>query len=193
MIAFDVADLFDWLGAQSGWGAVVTMLPDAAELDMADADYRRWLASAATRCFAASAGPTVFAITDRMRDGEWVDKAALITNAGRPNDAPMLWHKIALRRAVGTIDLHRPTYSHILAYGPGRPGRRRPDVIDGGPRSWPNAVGAETARFVAEWFRDVGVRRVLNPAGGAGTFALACDRVGLETRACDVERRGVWS
>lgn len=192
MIAFDEADLFDWLPAQAGFGAVVTMLPDAAELGVDAMVYKAWLRHAANVCLATADGPVVFAQTDRLRDGAWFDKASLIANRATFVEREMLWHKIVLRRGVGATDLHRPTYTHLLAFGPGRPGRRTPDVIDGGPRRWANGVGIAAARFVADWFVDVGVERVLNPAAGYGTFATELSLAGITVRACDVVRRGAF-
>lgn len=189
-IEFELDDMFVWLERHRGEGAVVTMLPDADELGFQMPEYRAFLRAAATACFDASTGPTVFAQTDRMASGTWLDKAALIM-AERP--AEMLWHKIILRRDVGRVDLRRPTYTHLLAFGPGRPGARTPDVIHGGRQLWPNGVGVDAAAFVAAWLRDVGVNTVLNPCAGHGTFASACTDVGLVVRACDVVRRGVFA
>lgn len=187
----DVADLFDWLPAHDGEGALVTMLPDARDLDMDVMAYVPWLTDAVAACFAASTGPTVFTQTDRIADGVWLDKSHLVSAVAVAMDIRMLWHKIILRRGVGAVDIHRPTYTHMLAYGPGRPGRRTPDVIVGGrPERWGrNGVGANAAAFIADWFADVGVRRVLNPAAGTGVFVAECRARGIDAIGCDVVPR----
>lgn len=180
----DTADLFTWLPEQPRGMALVTMLPDAAELGMTSmVAYRGWLRAATDACLTNSAGPTVFAQTDRLYDGHWFDKAALII--GEAADE-LLWHKIILRRDPGATDLHRPTFTHLIAFGPGRPGRRCPDVIDGGWRRWTNGVGEGAARFVADWMHEVGVTACLNPCYGAGTFADALIGVGITVRGCDI-------
>lgn len=184
----DTADLFEWLPeaaiARPG-SAVVTVLPDAQEVGMTHAAWRRWFTAAAALCFEASAGPTVFLQTDRLHDGQWTDKAGLIaTMAGHD---PLLWHKIVLRRDPWKVDLHRPTYSHLIAYGPGAgPGRRTPDVIHGGKPWWRNGIGVDAARFIAGWLRDVGVSSILNPACGEGTILSACSR-SMAVAGCDVD------
>lgn len=189
-VEFELDDLFVWLKRHRGDGAVVTMLPDADELGFQMGEYRAFLRAAAAACFDASTGPTVFAQTDRLHDGRWLDKPGIIAG-----EAPtgLLWHKVILRRDVGGVDLRRPTYTHLLAFGPGRPGVRTPDVIHGGRQLWPNGVGVDAARFVATWMRDVGVTTVLNPCAGHGTFASACADAGMSVRACDVVRRGVFA
>lgn len=190
MTRIERADMFDWLPRQDGGAGLVTMLPDMAELGMLGGNpiaYRGFLRAAVDACMTASAGPTVFVQTDRLHNGRWFDKAAFIIGE---NADLLLWHKLYLRRGVGSVDLHRPTYTHIVAFGPGRPGSRTPDVIDGGPRRWRNGVGVNAARFIAEWMRDVGVRRVLNPCAGSGTFVDAMGDVGITVAACDVDPDG---
>ena len=76
---------------------------------------------------------------------------------------PLLWHRIALRRGAGRVNLHVPTYSHVLAYGPGRPGKARPDVIDQGRMLWAHGIGVDLARYIASWLAEQGVKSVLDP------------------------------
>lgn len=186
MRAIDLADLFHWLPAHRGMGAVVAMPPDMAELGLETVAYRGWLRAAVTAMFDASTGPTVIAVTDRLGDGVWFDKAALVAGEA---PGPMLWHKIALRRPVDVIDIHRPTYTHLMAFGPGRPGRRTPDVIPPGPGNWRNGVAHNAAEMVADYLHDVGVRTMLNPCAGTGTFMEAAADRGITVHGCDVVER----
>lgn len=186
---FDVADLHDWLADHHHQGAVVVVLPDSSEIGLDPDSYATWLADAARACLVASTGPTVFYQTDRMHAGQWQDKAAIIGAVATDLCIPMLWHKVVLRRDPNKTDLHRPTYSHLVAYGPGRPGRRRPDVIDAGGYLWPNGMGVAAADFVASWLQDVGVTSVLNPCCGEGTIVEAAARHGITVSACDIDRR----
>lgn len=185
-VRVDLADAFDWLPDHDNEGAVVAMLPDAAELDMAPDDhYERWFCRAVQLCLATSADPTVFVQTDRKQRGHWLDKAALVEQVASDAGLPLIWHRIALRRGVGKIDLHRPTYSHMIAIGPGKPGPRAPDVIDGGPRAWENGVGIFAAAHVAQYLDSQKVDRIVNPFCGVGTFLQAGARHGIDGIGCD--------
>lgn len=184
----DLADAFDWLQEREGEGAVVAMLPDAAELGMhADDLYRGWFRRAAKACIRASTGPTVFVQTDRKHDRRWIDKAALLIECADSFDLSPLWHRIALRRDVGLIDIHRPTYSHMIAFAPGKPGSPAPDVINGGPRSWPNGVGVSAAAHVAQYLATQKVKLMVNPFCGVGTFMQAARRHGIDAIGCDTD------
>lgn len=184
MVRVDTADAFDWLPANAGTGAVVAVLPDAAEVNMAVDAWTEWFRVAAAACFAASTGPTVFLQTDRKVGGRWIDKAALIADVA---NVPLLWHRIVLRRGVGATDIHRPTYSHLVAYGPGRPGRPAPDVIDGGKRLWRDGIGVAAARFIADYLHAAGVPHVLNPFAGHGTILAAAAAAGMDATGCELD------
>lgn len=178
------ADAFDWLTDHRGEGAVVASPPDANELDQDLGTYRGWLHRAAASCFAASAGPTVFTVTDRLGGGQWLSKPHLLMEAAME---PLLWHKIALRRGPGKTDLHRPTYTHVLAFGPGRPGTRTPDVFERGQTRWANGAGANVAALIADYLKGAGAKRVLNPFCGSGTLMLAAAAAGLPVLGCDLD------
>lgn len=190
-VTLEVADMFHWLPAHHRAGAVVTVLPDADEIGMGPQTYEGWLRGAASTCFAYSSGPTVFYQTDRMYSGRWQDKAHIITAVADTAGIGMLWHKVVLRRDPGKVDLHRPTWSHLLAFGPGRPGKRRPDVIDAGGYLWRDGMGTAAAAFVADWLTEVGVTTVLNPCCGEGTVVAACADAGLDVYGCDIDAEHV--
>lgn len=186
--AVEQADLFDWLPEHAGQGPVVSMLPDAADLRVSHEVWASWYAAAARACFRASSGPTILACTDRKGGGEWFSKPALLmAAAGDERAGPLLWHKIILRRLPGQRDLHWPTYSHLLAWGPGRPGAARPDVIAGAHRISKGSISAEAARLVADYLAELGARLILNPACGYGTLLAAANAVGISSAGCDVD------
>lgn len=185
MLEVWIEDMFTWLAARRGTGAVVTVLPDADEVGMGIPQWGQWFTEAAAACFAASSGPTVFMQTDRMQGGRWISKPALISAAA--GDRPLLWHKIVLRRGPGGTDLHRPTYSHLLAYGPGRPGIRTPDVIERGRMRWANGMGEAVAAAVAAYLAAQGTRAVLNPCCGHGTMLAAALAAGMDAFGCDID------
>jgi hypothetical protein len=190
----EVADLFDWLPRHTGEGAVVTSLPDAAEVPHI-ADWERWYIEAAWECLRASTGPTIFVATDRKRDGRWISKAAMLMVAAEDRGHDLLWHRIALRRDVGAVDLHRPTYTHVLAFGPGRPGHPLPDVIEPSDRPSRVSTSYAAAAHIAAYLADVGVRTVLNPACGYGTLMQAANDAGMDALGCDTEadRLTLWA
>lgn len=173
-------------------GAIATSPPDASELGMDLTSYGGWLYDAVQQCLEASAGPTVLILTDRKHQGRWLSKPGVARDAATDLSQgaklyPLLWHRIALRRPVGSIDLHVPTYSHVLAFGPGRPGSARPDVIEEGRRLWPHGVGAELADFVAQWLASVGVKRLIDPFCGTGALLQAAHRAGLDAWGCELD------
>lgn len=182
----DVSDAFRWLLHHSAEGLVAAVLPDAAEVDMEMSEWRSWYVDAAYACLTASAGPTVFLATDRKVDGHWISKPRLLLEAA--DWRSVLWHKIALRRPVSGVDPHRPTYSHLIAFGPGRPGGLRPDVIDSGQYLWRNGIGVDAARFVVDYIAEVGAGRpLINPFCGVGTLLAAANERGLEAYGCDTD------
>lgn len=185
----DVADLFGWLPELRGRGPVVTSLPDAEELGLPHDLWAHWYLDAAGLCFETSTGPTIFLATDRKRDGRWISKPALIAEAA--GSRPLLWHRIVLRRTLGGRDMRRPTYSHLLAYGPGRPGRSRPDVLGHGKAVSSVSAGATVALFVADYLAELGATTVVNPACGYGTFLAAANAHGLDAVGCDVDEARV--
>lgn len=183
MTRVDVADAAEWLRHNTA-DSLTAVVPDADEIGMAIPEWVLWFGTMVHRCFAATDGPVVFVQTDRLWQGQWIDKAALIAEAACGE--PAAWHKIALRRSVGATDLHRPTFSHVLAYR-GRPGRRTPDVIESGPYLWRNGIGTNVAGIVAAWLDANGVRSMLNPFCGHGTLLAAAERVGIEVAGCDLD------
>lgn len=186
-------DGLEWLGylrrggPREEWGAIATSPPDASELGMEVLAYGAWLSQALVELFESSSGPTVLILTDRKHDGRWWSKPQVAMEVAYQLERRLLWHRIALRRAVGAIDLHVPTYSHVLAFGPGRPGSHRPDVIEEGQRLWAHGVGLELAVFVAQWLASVGAKRLLDPFCGTGALLYAAHYVGLEAWGCELD------
>lgn len=183
----DTEDAFIWLPAHRRLGPVVAVLPDAAEIGLDPSDYPDWFVRAARACLDASTGPTVFVQTDRLTGGRWVDKSVLLHRAAG-GDVDTLWHKVVLRRSPGAVDLHRPTWSHLIAFGPGRPGTRTPDVIRAGRSPWRNGIGVSVAMTIARYLAETAPgATVLNPFCGYGTVLAAANAVGLDAHGCDLD------
>lgn len=183
------ADALEWLAANRGVGAVVTSLPDADETGQPVDEWAAWFARAAQACFdAASAGaPVVFYQTDRKAGGRWHSKAAMLFQAAAAAGAELYWHKIILRRGVGKTDLHRPGYTHLMAFGVGGgPGKATPDVMERGRTLYPNGMGLRAARF-AVGFAGERAGRVCDPFCGRGTIPAVAEALGYDAIGVDID------
>lgn len=172
-------------------GAVVTSLPDAAEVELSLGAWELWFEAAVELCFQVSTGPTVFIQTDRKAEGRWISKPSMIARATRQE---LLWHRIVLRKDAGKQDLQRPGYTHLLAYGPGRPGSNLPDVLPPGKTLWPNGTPLNAALMVCEWLRDQGAKAIMNPFSGHGTLLAVANGLGMDAYGCELsEERAMES
>ena len=188
----EVDDAFLWLTRHSGEGPVFASLSGHDEMGLDIPGWIEWFGACVRLCAAHSSGPVVFAQTDRKGGGRWLPKDALVLDALDLTDHPLLWHKIILRRDAGKVDIHRPTYRHLLAFGPARPGKATPDVIPASGRSWSHGLEYAAADLVVTWFNEVApTGPILNPFCGAGTVGDAAVRQGRDSIGCDLEDR--WS
>lgn len=195
------ADALEWLPRHPGVGAVVTSLPDAHELGWPLDQWAPWFAAAARACLRAAApgAGCVFYQTDRKAAGRLHSKAGVLLRVAAEEGAGLLWHKIVLRRGVGATDLHRPGYSHLLAFSRGgKPGPATPDVLESGRLVYPDAMGAAAA-LVAVRFALRAARTVCDPFCGWGTVLAAAESLGgdavdavgvdIDPAQCDRARR----
>lgn len=173
--------------------ALVAVLPDAAEIDLELQEWAVWFTAGIYACCAAVTGPVVFVQTDRLANGVWIDKSLLVASAVHEANQnrtittrTLTFHKIVTRRSVGSIDLHRPTYSHIVAYG-GRPGTRTPDVIDAGERFWRNGMDLETGRLIIYWLAGQRYTTVFNPFCGEGTVLALANDHNMDAHGCEID------
>jgi len=180
------ADALAWL-SENAPGAIVTSPPDAEEIGADLPDWQVWFAGALDACFAASRGPVVFYVTDRKGGGRLRSKAALVhAAAGRAGVDPA-WHKVALRRDVGATDLHRPTFTHLIAFG-ASPGVASPDVIRRGRVLYPNGTGLIAARVAVAWAGRAMVDGPLaDPFCGRGTIPAVADAMGFDAVGVDLD------
>lgn len=175
-------DAFDWCAEHANYGPVVTSPPDAAELDVSITEWMLWFQRAVGWCLVTSGPyPCIFYVTDRRANGRIYSKASVVYDmASRYQRTPM-WHKVALRRPEGRIDLHRPTYTHMLCVGGAAtsPGRATPDVFDRGRVLYPNGMGVEAARVAVDYVKAQGHARLANPFCGRGTILAAANQADL--------------
>jgi hypothetical protein len=188
----ELRDVMEWLGTrpppQPLRRAVATSMPDASEVGMTQSAWEAWFCQVAALCMQqASPGcPTVFLQTDRKVAGTWQSKAALLHGVAADLHVPLVWHKIVLRRDAGKVDLHRPGYSHMLAYGTCRPGQATPDVVPPSGRLGRNAWPLAAAHTALQLCHRAGATTLLNPCSGWGTLLwLGSQDYSMDCYGCD--------
>jgi hypothetical protein len=183
-------DAIGWLADNRNVGAIVTSLPDAEEVGTSLSEWTGWFRDAVARCLRAASpdAPLVFYQTDRKIAGRLVSKASLIIDAAAREGAGLIWHKVAIRRGIGKIDLYRPGFSHLIAVGRNaRSGASTPDVLDAGRALYRNGIGVEVARLAVEFASGKGRRPVVDPFCGRGTIPAVADALGVETVGIDID------
>jgi hypothetical protein len=177
-----------FLGEHRHAGPIAASIPTAIEVGLEPLTEWATFATKAVADIVDAAGPhpTILVQTDRLVGGQTMSWPGIIASAVPAK--PITWHKIALRRPVDTIDIHRPTYRHVICLG-GRPGRRTPDVWTDGPVLWAHGTGIETARRIADYVADYVATHddavALNPFCGVGTILAAFQTAGLSAIGCD--------
>lgn len=178
------ADAIEWLKSNK-CEAIFTSPPDAEEIGETLEGWAVWFRRAAALCFSASSGPVVFYVTDRKSGGRLHSKSALIFTEAAIAGAVPAWHKICLRRDVGQTDLHRPTFTHLIAFN-GSPGKASPDVIQRGKTVYKNGTGLVAARFGVEWVKGQ-AKSVTDPFCGQGTIPAVAEALGLFSVGVDID------
>lgn len=183
------ADSIEWMAAAGapykGKCAVIAGLPDAEEIGKGVGEWRPWFANAMRLCLKMGS-PCIFCVTDRMHDGHRASKAEIAFQMAAECRMPLIWHKVALRRDEGKIDIRRPGFSHMLAFGPESAGKPFPDVMPHGRAIYPNAMGVVAARAMVEFaMRHRSV--IIDPFCGRGTIPACADALGAEAIGIDID------
>lgn len=184
-------DSFKLLPTLAKSDALVTSLPAPQELGIGIKAYPAWMDEAIGLCFDAVKpdGVCIFYQTDTKTKGTVYSKAAQIIKIGEAKGHRLLWHKIALRQAVGSVSLFRPTYSHMLAFSrEGKVGKALPDVIDAGKFLWSNGMGVNAAKFMASYASRFG-KSLIDPFCGEGTIIAAAELYGMNSLGIDIDAR----
>lgn len=184
------ADALIWLRQECPPCSIVASPPDEAELGCGIEEWLAFYSEALDAIFGALGDgcPAVIYATDRKADGRWHSKADLIIRRAEAAGVRLLWHKIVLRRGEGKTDIHRPGYSHLLAFGGEgvRPGKATPDVFDRGAMAYPNAMGMAAAHMAIEFAGRSGVPLV-DPFCGRGTVPAMADALGFDAIGVDID------
>ena len=180
------ADACKWLYKNKGLGAVITSPPDAEEVNKSIEDWREWFLMAVELCFTATKKdtPTIFYVTDRKHNSEVISKPEIIFQAARNLKRKLMFHKIALRKPVNSVELHRPSYTHLLAFNTINKAYptniQGADVFERGKVIYKNAMGlsaAITSVKYAKLFTDT----IINPFCGSGTVLAVAETYGVNS------------
>lgn len=183
------ADAIRWMAETPRRGAVITSLPDVEEAGLDFQSWPGWFKGACAMAMnlTEDRAPAIFYQTDRKHGGEWLSKPALLIEAADEAGLRLIWHKIVLRRGVGQTDIHRPGFSHLMAFSrKGKPGAATPDVIERGQIIYPNAIGLAVAKACVK-FAAQSSRLVLDPFCGRGTIPAVADLFGLDSIGVDID------
>ena len=105
----------------------------------------------------------------------------------------LLWHKIVLRREVGTISFGRAGYSHLLCYSRTlKPdmSRSTADVFPAGQMTWSKAMGVNACLVACRFVREQTLARlVIDPFCGRGTVLAVANKLGLDALGIELSRR----
>lgn len=176
-------DAVEWLSKHRDLGSVITSLPELEEVSMSEVDYKMWFVQAASECFKSTSEGhlTIFYQTDRLYKSRRISKAYMLMKAAQVvSGHEMIWHKIVLRRAPGKIDLRRPGFSHLIAFGDekAKAGKATPDVFDAGGMLYPNGMGLQAATVALQAALKHGPR-VCDPFCGRGTVPVLAEHLGF--------------
>ena len=183
------ADAVEWMKTANVRGAVVTSLPDPEEIGATIAEWSMWFVNAAAMAMSMTApgAPAVFYQTDRKHGGVLYSKSGLLIEAANKAGHNLLWHKIVLRRRVGATDLHRPGFTHLMAFSKnGKPGKATPDVMERGDMIYPNATGMTPAMFAVR-FAGERNKTIIDPFCGRGTIPAVADALGFNAVGVDID------
>lgn len=195
------ADAVKWMRKHDNLGTIITSLPDKEEVSMDEADYVRWFHNAALQCFksATQGRPVIFYQTDRLYKGQRISKAQMLFKAASEADMAVVWHKIALRRGVGKIDLRRPGYTHLICFGDEevKAGKATPDVFEAGGMLYPNGTGTTAAMVALNYAIKYGPD-MCDPFCGRGTIPILAEQAGftkiigvdIDEEQCEAARTG---
>lgn len=183
------ADAVEWLKTHNKPCSIVTSLPDPEEIGAQIDEWAKWFVNAAYLSITAASddAPAIFYQTDRKHGGQTYSKAALLIEASKAAGVKMLWHKIVLRRRPGGVDLHRPGFTHLIAFSKsGKPGKATADVMDRGKMIYANAMGMTPAVYAVKFAAERS-NLIVDPFCGRGTIPAVADAFGYNAIGVDID------
>jgi len=185
----ECADAIPWMRARGCivGACAVTSLPDVSEVGLTLPAWREWFLDAASLVVEAvpDDSAAIFFQSDIKRDGEWIDKGALVMQAAEAAGARLLFHKIVLRRPAGMLTVGRPGFTHLIAVSRAM---KCPDILpipdviaDAGEQKWVRAMGVRAAGHAVRFAKEqVGAKIIFDPFCGVGTVLAVANTLGLD-------------
>lgn len=194
-MSFDIycQDAIQWCYRHKNrFDGVITSIPEMTELGLDETEYIRFFrrATSAVLKTLISKGYGIFIQTDRKHNGI-IDKSYLLIDEATKLGYRVMFHKIALIKGVGMVDLHKPTYSHLLCFSKeGTPGSATPDVIYRGKSLYKHGAGIDAVKFCLQYLKAKDIKHVVDPFVGQGTTLILAKHLKFEGGiGVDIDRR----
>lgn len=174
----------------------VTSLPDVSEVGLALPAWRTWFGEAVELVVNAvpPESAALFFQSDIKREGEWIDKGALVIRAAEAAGARVLFHKIVCRRPPGMQTFGRPGYTHFIGVSRAM---KCPDVlpipdviVDAGRLTWVRAMGIRAAAHAVRFaLQEVHASTIFDPFCGVGTVLAVANALGSNSLGVEKSRK----
>lgn len=184
------ADSLPWLQKHCEVGAIITSLPDADEVFMTLADWRLWFTRAVRLCMQAASPDScsIFYQTDRKHNGTLISKSHLVIRQASTAGVRLLWHKIVLRRDIGSVDLYRPGFTHMMAFSANMSaGASTADVFEAGKMIYRNAMGLNAAELAIRFACRKAEHLIVDPFCGRGSVLATANALGFNSLGIDID------
>jgi len=192
------ADSLKWLSKTNNTYSFVTGIPDMDEVNLPLDEYIKFYEKTAKLIFSRldkEKGYAIFIQTDRKINRSWFDKSYHLTKVAFECGLRLLFHKIVLDRGVGKINLHRPTYKHLVCYcwNPQLgPGAASTDVLDVSSKIYSNSTPLLAAQYAVGFMKKNAPDLILcDPFCGRGTIINCARDIGLQSIGIDIDPKQV--
>lgn len=187
------SDALLWLKKQKNNSLpnIVTGIPDLDEVGMTHHNYLSFFKKSVDLIFSKihPKSYSIFMITDRKVNKQWIDKSFLIQQSALSHNIPLRWHKIVLLRPVDSTHIQRPTYQHFLCFSKDSgPGEATPDVILCGKKSYKNASCPIPTKHAIDFLKLYSNwDTIIDPFVGRGTVLLEAKKGGFNGIGIDID------
>lgn len=165
-------DAMDYINSNEEFDSVIASIPDREETNMDFDEWLKWFVEISKKIVSKTKNYVCFYQTNRKVDDYLIDKSFLVNQGIEASRGKLFWHKIALRRDVGKMDLFRPTFSHILCASKyKKSGKNGADVIHRSGMIYDNAMGLNACKFCLDFIRNNSdTKSTLAPFCGSGSI-----------------------